>query len=129
MEIENELWPEDEAILAAMEETPVSENEREFFRRMRRKMQSELAPCRELIFSEKDNDDELYMLRDQYDEFIVGSAKNGERWNSQHMMSLKEALSLNLRELGYMDRDLNLLEWMRERDYRGAIFNHNNAYM
>lgn len=129
MVIENELWPEDEACLSAMEQNPVSENEREFFRMLRQKMQSELAPCRELLFSEKDNDDELYLLRDQYDEFILGSAKNGERWNNQHVMRLSDALSLNLRELGYLDRDLNLLEWLRERDYRGVMFNHNNAYM
>lgn len=45
-----------------------------------------------------------------------------------HVMSLTEALSINLKTVEFIDRDETLLDWLRARDYKGATFDHNNAY-
>ena len=44
-------------------------------------------------------------------------------------MKLSEALNANLKQLGYLDRDITLLDWLRERDYKGIRYNHNYALM
>ena len=40
-------------------------------------------------------------------------------------MTLSDALSLNLKELGFIDRDLTLLEWLRESGYRYVNYDRN----
>ena len=40
-------------------------------------------------------------------------------------MYLAEALQLNLKEVGLLDRDITLFEWLRERDYKGVEYDHN----
>ena len=40
-------------------------------------------------------------------------------------MCLSEVLSLNLKTLGFIDRDLTLLEWLRETDYTYVNYNRN----
>ena len=41
-------------------------------------------------------------------------------------MNLSEVLSLNLKNLGYIDRNLTLLDWLRENNY--AYVNYNRNY-
>ena len=43
----------------------------------------------------------------------------------QHVMSLSEALEINLLECGFVNRDVSLWEWLRERNYKGVEYNHN----
>lgn len=40
-------------------------------------------------------------------------------------MTLKETLDANLKEIGVLDRDITLLQWLRERDYKGVEYDHN----
>lgn len=40
-------------------------------------------------------------------------------------MSLSEALSLNLKDLGFLDRNVTLLEWLREYDYNCVNYSRN----
>lgn len=127
--IENELWPQDKKTLDKLISHPVSENERNFFIQLRNKMENELAPCKEVHFSERDNADGIFLLRDGYDEFIVGTEKDNVPNDYIHVMNLSEALSINLKHVGFVDRNITLLDWLRERDYDGAMFDHNNAYM
>lgn len=128
MIIENTLWPTDVELFDKLEGNYVSENERTFFQTLKRKMQSELAPCRDLIISELDNDDHLYLVRDQYDEFIVGTAcKDNTR--ETHVMSLSEALATKLNDIGLTNSNITLFEWLRANNYHGAMYNHNNAYL
>lgn len=129
MSKENELWPQDEKTLGKLIAHPVSENEQKFFIRLKDKMENELAPCKEVLFSERDNKDGIFLLRDGYDEFIIGSERDDVPDDYIHLMSLTEALRTNLMQAGFVMRDLTLLDWMRERDYNGAMFDHNNAYL
>ena len=40
-------------------------------------------------------------------------------------MNLYEALNANLKEIGVLDRNITLFQWLRERDYKGVEYNHN----
>ena len=68
-------------------------------------------------------------MRVDYDEFLVGHGTVGHYDEEYHVMNLSEALNTNLKERGYLDRDITLLDWLRERDYQGIRYNHNYAYM
>ena len=130
IEIENELWPEDAKLFEQMEGNYQSENEKTFFENIHVKMLSELAPCRELLLSENDNNDQIYFLRDQYEEFIVGTTKKPSPCESSiHTMTLFEALEANLKELGFLERNISFLQWLRERDYENMKYDHNYAYL
>lgn len=124
-EPENKLWADDYKLFADMEGHYVSENEKTFFEKMRQKMEYEIAISNDLILSEVDNDDRIYIVRCIYDEIIVGHGVAGHYDPEHHVMNLSQALGANLKELGYLDRDLTLLEWLRERDYKGVRYNHN----
>lgn len=126
---ENKLWPEDYELFATMEGHYVSENEKTFFEKMRYKMEYEIAPSNDLIMFELDNDDRIYIVRCIYDEIIVGHGVEGHYDHEYHVMNLTEALTANLKKLGYLDRDITLHEWLRERDYKGVRYNHNYMWL
>lgn len=126
---ENILDPEDERLFILMKEKYISSEEKEFFERMHVKMLSELAASGELIVSEKQNPDGIYFLREQYDEFIVGQGHWGEEPEELHTMNLSDALNANLKEYGFMDTSMTLLEWLRNRNYQGVMYDHNYNYM
>lgn len=125
----NELWPRDIALFGEMAGKYTSTAERTFFETLHEKMLREYAPCGDLLVSSKKNEDGLYFEREEYDEYVVGIHKSDGRWKYEHVMSLHEVLALNLGELGYIDRSLTLLEWLRERNYQGVMYDHNNAYV
>ena len=125
----NKLWPEDCELFANMEGHYESDNEKIFFEKMKYKMEKEFAPSNDLIMFEEDNDDHIYIVRCYYDEFIVGHGTKGHFDEEYHVMNLSEALSANLKTLGFIDQDVTVLQWLRERDYRGIRYNHNYALL
>lgn len=127
--IENELWDEDVQLFQNMENHYISDNERLFFETMREKMLTELAPCKELIISEMKNADQIYLLRDQYDEYILGQGVGETRKLEVHTMRLSDILHVNMKEHGFLPDDITFWEWLRRIDYEGVMYNHNYAYM
>ena len=127
--VENTLWPEDEALFLKMDNNYISINERLFFETIREKMLTELAPCSELLLSEVSNTDEVYLLRTQYDEFIVGQGKGEFRKDEVHTMNLSEALNIDMKANGFLPDAISFFEWLRKIDYRGLQYNHNYAYL
>lgn len=127
--IENKLSREDEKLFKSIEGHYRSLNEKEFFEKLRYKMENELAPSNELIMYEEDNEDHIYIVRCVYEEFIIGHGLKGNYDEECHVMTLSEALNANLKQLGFIDCDITLLEWLRERDYNGIRYNHNYAFM
>ena len=125
----NKLWPEDYKLFADMEGHYISENEKTFFVKMKYKMEYEFAPSNDLILFEEDNDDHIYIVRCYYDEIIVGHGLKGNFDEEYHVMNLSEALNANLKKLNYLNRDITLLDWLRERDYKGIRYNHNYAFL
>ena len=127
--IENELWDEDVKMFQEIENHYVSDNERQFFENLYYKMLTELAPCKELLISETKNKDGVYLLRDQYDEFILGQGLGEERKEEVHTMNLSEVLNINMKERGFLSDDITFWEWLRRIDYDGVMFDHNYAYL
>lgn len=127
--IENELWKEDALLFQEMENRYISDNERQFFETMRVKMLTELAPCKELIISETKNSDQVYLLRDQYDEFILGQGIGENRKSEVHTMKFSDILHVNMKEHDFLSDDITFWEWLRRIDYGGVMYDHNYAYL
>lgn len=121
----NELWEVDRQLFDRMETEAISPNETNFFRNMRFKQECEITACNDLILSADSNTDKLFIVRIIYDEYEVGILSQPRL----HVMNLSEALNLNLKENGLLDRDITLLQWLRERDYQGVLYDHNYDYM
>lgn len=124
---ENRLLQKDEELFSTMEKQYVSENEKEFFEKMRNKMERELAPSNDLIMFEEDNEDHIYIVRCVYEEIIIGHGFKGVYDDELHVMTLSEALHTNLKQVGFIDRNITLLEWLRDRNYKGIRYDHNYA--
>lgn len=127
--IENELWEEDAQLFQEIDNHYFSDNERQFFEKIREKMMTELAPCKDLLLSEMKNADQVYLLREQYDEFILGQGVGEDRKKEVHAMKLSEVLCVNMKEHGFLADDISFWEWLRRIDYDGVLYNHNYAYL
>lgn len=121
----HKLWDEDEKLFEEMAQNHVSENEKNFFSIIRHKQEFEITGLNELLVSEYDNPDEIYIVREYYEEYVIGHGINTDGEHEVHVMNLSEALALNLKEIGFIDRDLTLLEWLRESDYRYVNYQRN----
>lgn len=121
--LKNDLWPEDKALFDSMIGHYQSANEREFFEKQRYKQENVITISNDLLLHEDNNEDRIYIVRCWFDEYVIGgeSYKHGE----EHYMNLSEALNANLKEIGVLDRDITLFQWLRERDYKGVEYDHN----
>lgn len=119
---QHKLWKEDELLFAKMEGNYASPNEQKFFEALRYKQECILTISNDLILWEGNNDDGIYIVRCNYEEYIVGCESSP---SEEHVMCLAKALSLNLKRLGYIESDLTLLQWLRLRDYAGVEYDHN----
>ena len=105
------LSREDSAIFESMKGRYVSEKEAEFFRIMQHREEYEITSLNDLIVSEY--------------EYLVGHGIGTDGAEEEHVMTLSEALSLNLMELGFISRNLTLLQWLRESGYRYVNYDRN----
>lgn len=119
------LIAEDITLFKDMEGKYVSNEEKEFFERMKFKIESEPAPANDLIMSNLNNDDGIYIVRCYDYEFRIGCHIGEEYKEEFYAMDFHDALNVNLRESGLIDENLSLLEWLRKRNYKGVEYNHN----
>lgn len=126
--VENELWPQDEALFDTMTGNYQSDNERIFFETIKKKMEDENAPWDEVLISERDNTERIAFIRLCYDEFMLGNAGSRESWfkTKIHTMTLSEILNVNLKEAKICDKDMTFLQWLRENDYTCVCYDHRN---
>lgn len=122
MEKKHKLVSEDKVLFESMVGHYQSNNEREFFEKLRYKQENVFTVSHDLILHEDNNEDGIYIVRCEYEEYIVGQEDVIEE---QHVMFLAEALRLNLKDVGLLDRDITLFDWLRERDYKGVEYDHN----
>ena len=94
-----------------------SENERVFFETMKERQQHVFTYANDLLLSEYDNEDSIYIVRHYYNEFEIGRAGLME---DVYAMDFEEAMPLNLKDAGLLDTDVTLLEWLRAREYKGS---------
>lgn len=121
----HKLWSADEQLFASMEGNYLSVNEENFFKNMRYKQEYECTSLNDLIVSEYENNDEIYVIREYNEEYIVGHGIGTDGAQEEHVMNLSEALALNLKQLGFIERDLTLLDWLRECDYNVVNYERN----
>lgn len=121
----HKLWDADARLFASMKGKYQSVNEENFFKNMQYKQEYEVTALNDLIVSEYENDDEIYILRMYNEEYVVGHGIDSDGAQEEHVMCLSDALSLNLKDLGFIDRDITLLQWLRERDYDMVNYERN----
>lgn len=119
----HQQWDEDLALFARMNGNYQSANEENFFRNIEYKQQNEPIVCNELLVSEYENDDIIYLVREEYEEYVIGHGTD-EQQEEEHVMNLSEALAINLKTIG-LDRDITLWQWLRETDYKYVKYNRN----
>lgn len=119
------LIAEDASLFKDMEGKYVSNEEKEFFERMKFKIESEPAPANDLIMSNRNNDDGIYIVRCYDYEFRIGCHVGEEYKKEFYAMDFHDALYVNLHECGFINENLSLLEWLRKRNYNGVEYNHN----
>lgn len=120
---ENKLWPADRELFATMKINSTSPEESNFFQNMQFKQLHESTLSNDLIMSEKNNADKIYIVREVYDEYVIGCSLHPE--NEVHVMNLSEALSTNLQTIGLSEKNETLWDWLRSINYKGITYNHN----
>lgn len=81
-----------------------------FFKNMQYKQEYETTALNDLVVSEYENDDEIYVVRMCNEEYVVGHGVGTDGAFEEHVMCLSDALALNLKALGYIERNLTLWE-------------------
>jgi hypothetical protein len=119
----NNLWDVDKILFTSMVDNYVSPEEANFFKTMQFKEEYEPALANDIIMSEHSNSDNIYIVRELYDEYLVG--KGDDRLTEIHTMNLSEALNLNLHDAGLLCENITLLEWLRTINYQGVTFDNN----
>lgn len=122
----NKLWDEDEKLFSSMKGNYMSKNEENFFKNIQYKEEYECTALNDLLVSEYENADEIYVVRQVYEEYVVGQGIGSNGAKEEHVMCLSDALALNLEDLGFIDRNLTLWEWLREYDY--SVVNYERNY-
>lgn len=122
----NKLAKEDVLLFERMENNYTSVNEENFFKNMKYKQEYEVSALNDLIVSEYENCDEIYVIRECYEEYVVGRGIGSDGAFEEHVMTLSEALAINLKEIGLVGRDITLLDWLRESDYKYVNYNRNH---
>lgn len=117
---------EDKVLFDEMKGNYLSANEENFFKNMQYKQEYEITGLNDLLISEYENPDEIYLVREYYEEYVVGQGINTDGANEEHVMTLSEALSLNLKDAGFINKNLTLLQWLRECDYDCVNYNRNH---
>ncbi len=126
-EIINKLWDVDTKLFESMRDNYQSENEKAFFEYLFDVEQWDFSMSGDLLLHEDDNEDGLYIMRVDFDEYEVGQDSPTVLEN-QHVQSLAEALALNLKDCGFLDQNITLLQWLRNRDYEGIRYDQNRDF-
>lgn len=123
--IENDELPAiDQELFKRMRTESTSENERLFFERMEEKELREFPVSSfDVILSERDNNDGIYIVKCYYSEYLIGKRDaDGSAKIDYVPSSLSEALATDLFPL--IKEHITLLEWLRKRDYLGLRYDY-----
>lgn len=125
----NQLNPMDEKLFNDMLDKYISDNERIFFEQMRYKQEHIYTSANDLVFHESSNEDALYLIRIDFDEYVLGYAGKDRKCDEIHKQSLSEILSMNLKEAGFSDKNESLIDWLRKRDYNCVVYDQNYDWL
>ena len=115
----------DETLFAEISSRDVSEAEREFFSKLEWKEQYESAYANELLVSEKDNEDRLFLLRRYFDVYLIGRVSTEGVYKQVEFSHLADALECRLDVTFGLSESLTLLEWLRMYDFKFVRYDRN----
>ena len=124
--MKHELTTDDKLLFESMKSKYISYNEENFFKNMQYKQEFEVTGLNDLLVSEYENDDEIYLVRECYEEYLIGHGIGTDGAEEVHVMSLSDALSVNLKNSGFLSKDMTVLEWLRDCDYSCVKYNRNH---
>ena len=124
-----ELVPKDKLFFDNLGDVFASTEEKNFFENMKYKMEFEPAMSNDLIMSENDNEDGIYIVRCYDYEFIIGCHVGDTFKEEKYTMNFSDTLETNLKNCGFIDDNLTLLEWLRNRNFKGVQYDHNYDLM
>lgn len=88
---------------------------------MQEKEQGEFAVEADLILSENDNDDEIYIICYYYTEYRIGRGKVDDRSDVEiYTINLSEALTADLFPL--LNKHITTLEWLKKNNFKGINY-------
>lgn len=103
----------------------VSDNEREFFEKIMDKQLHEVSFSNDVLMHDRDNEDDIYILRIGQDDYMIGTARAVNNkpvpWEYESLFSF---LSSDMYD--YIGRHVTVHEWLRERDFKGIRYDANN---
>lgn len=104
-------------------------NEKEFFEKLRFKELNETAASNDVLMNEADNTDGLYILRIGSDGILIGRniSDPKETTTPEEYAGIFLALQQDISQ--FVGRHVTLLEWLRQRDFKGIKYNQNNDYL
>lgn len=120
-----DLWPDDAALFSKLAATYKTDNEKEFFEKMKHKQEYEYTSANDVVFLEDSNADGIYLIRVDNDEYLLGKISEQSKIKEYHFQSLSKVLHSNLKELGLAKCNKTLLEWLQERDYKNVVYDQN----
>lgn len=121
------LWDVDAKLFESMKGNYQSQTEKAFFEYLFNVEQWDFSMAGDLLLHEDDNEDKLYIMRVDFDEYEVGQDNPAIREN-QHVQSLAAALSLNMKECGFLEENISLWQWLKEHDYKGIRYDQNRDF-
>jgi len=122
---DNKLFPkEDGELLDSMKGKFVSEREEKFFYNVIWKEVYEWAGDCDVLMSEFDNDDEVYIVRYFDSEYEIGKGRIKHHGiKGGYCDSLSELLKLDM--FNMTGEHTSILEWLRKKDYQGIRYDQN----
>ena len=102
-------------------------SEKKFFEYLFDVEQWDFSMSGDLLLHENDNEDNIYIMRVGFDEYEVG--KDSPIFSeNQHVQGLANALALKMKECGFLDKNITLLQWLKKRDYKGVRYDQNRDF-
>ena len=119
-----ELPKEDEQLFKEVFARNLEYEERVFFEKMHDKECGEFAPSADLIISETDNEDQIFLVRYYFNEYKIGKVGVCLEWPIYG-----DSLSCILNEDLYplLSRHVTLMAWLREQKYECVKYDGNYA--
>lgn len=121
------LRTSDAKLFESMRDNYQSANEKKFFEYLFDAEQWDFSMSGDLLLHEDDNEDKLYIMRVDFDEYEVGKNSTNIPEN-QHVQGLAVALALNMKEYGFLNENITLLQWLKKRDYKGVRYDQNRDF-
>ena len=128
-EIENSNMKKDDiALFERMRGNYQSENEKKFFEELEYKEEFEASFAYDWLIEHDENEDGLYLFRQAYSEYAINRIVNGSYMDEWHFSSLAELLEINLKEYGYLNRNITFWQWLKEQDYSYIRYNRDGDW-